>query len=160
MLHTKELLSQRGQHSHLAIAWLFRRLGNGVCRCCLPGRHRFRGSDTHQSGNNQDKSSSNQAHDYSEIGVKWSADSSTPSKTHVRHPPYPHRNVYAWTDSEVLLGWLRGDPRRFKVFVGKRVSEILELTLPKAWRHVAGKDNPADCATRGLYPSQLASHTQ
>ena len=72
----------------------------------------------------------------------------------------PTENIYAWTDSEVVLGWLRGDPRRFKIFVGNRVSEILELTLPKAWRHVAGKDNPADCATRGLYPSQLADHTQ
>ena len=50
----------------------------------------------------------------------------------------PTENIYAWTDSEVMLGWLRGDPRRFKVFVGNRVSEILELTLPKAWRHVAG----------------------
>ena len=72
----------------------------------------------------------------------------------------PTENIYAWTDSEVVLAWLRGDPRRFKVFVGNRVSEILELILPKAWRHVAGKDNPADCATRGLYPSQLAGHTQ
>ena len=72
----------------------------------------------------------------------------------------PTEKIYAWTDSEVVLGWLRGDPRRFKIFVGNRVSEILELTLPNAWRHVAGKDNPADCTPRGLYPSQLADHTQ
>ena len=39
-------------------------------------------------------------------------------------------NTYAWTDSRVMLGWLRGDPRSFRVFVGNRVSEILELTPP------------------------------
>jgi len=70
----------------------------------------------------------------------------------------PAGNVFAWTDSRVVLCWLRGDPRRFKVFVGNRVSEILDLVSPTAWRHVTSKDNPADCATRGLYPSQLASH--
>ena len=72
----------------------------------------------------------------------------------------PMGNVFAWTDSRVVLGWLRGDPRRFKVFVGNRVSEILELTPPSIWRHVSSKDNPADCASRGLYPDQLANHSQ
>ncbi len=45
----------------------------------------------------------------------------------------PMGNVFAWTDSRVVLGWLRGDPRRFKVFVGNRVSEILELTPPSIY---------------------------
>ena len=66
-------------------------------------------------------------------------------------------NVFAWTDSRVVLSWLHGDPRRFKIFVGNRVAEILDLVSPTAWRHVRGKDNPADCASRGLYPSQLAN---
>ena len=70
----------------------------------------------------------------------------------------PTGNVFAWTDSRVVLGWLRGDPRRFKIFVGNRVSEILDLISPNAWRRVASKDNPADCASRGMYPSQLVSH--
>ena len=42
----------------------------------------------------------------------------------------PAGNVFAWTDSRVVLCWLRGDPRRFKVFVGNRVSEILGLVPP------------------------------
>ena len=70
----------------------------------------------------------------------------------------PRENIFAWTDSCVVLGWLRGDPRRFKT--GNRVPEVLELTPPKAWRHVSGKDNPAEFASQGLYPVELADHRQ
>ena len=30
-------------------------------------------------------------------------------------------DIYAWTDSLVVLSWLQGNPRRFKTFVGNRV---------------------------------------
>ena len=33
-------------------------------------------------------------------------------------------NVNAWTDSIVVLSWLSGNPRRFKTFVGNRVTSI------------------------------------
>ena len=33
----------------------------------------------------------------------------------------PMIDVHAWTDSTVVLSWLRGNPRRFKSFVGNRV---------------------------------------
>ena len=64
----------------------------------------------------------------------------------------PSSLVFAWTDSTVVLGWLCGKPRRFKTFVGNRVSAIMDLVPPKRWRHVSGKQNPADCASRGLFP--------
>lgn len=66
--------------------------------------------------------------------------------------------VHAWTDSTVVLHWLVGNPRRFKTFVGNRISEIVELTPPNIWKHVNGKNNPADCASRGLLPSELIEH--
>ena len=66
--------------------------------------------------------------------------------------------VYAWTDSTVVLGWLRGNPNRFKTFVGNRVSEIIDLVSPSCWNHVSGRDNPADPASRGLYPGELAEN--
>ena len=65
----------------------------------------------------------------------------------------PNKQVYAWSDSVVVLSWLLGNPRCFKTFVGNPVSEILELTPP-----TRSKDNPADCASRGLFPSELAQH--
>ena len=37
----------------------------------------------------------------------------------------PLNQVYAWTDSTIVLSWLIGDPRRFKTFVGNRISCII-----------------------------------
>ena len=70
----------------------------------------------------------------------------------------PLNTVYAWTDSTIVLSWLVGNPRRFKTYVGNRVSYIVELIAPDRWNHVQGLDNPADCASRGLFPSELLDH--
>ena len=68
------------------------------------------------------------------------------------------QSTFAWTDSTIVLGWLRGNPRRFKTFVGNRVSHILQSISPDHWNHVRSMDNPADCASRGLFPSELSEH--
>lgn len=65
------------------------------------------------------------------------------------------KDVFAWTDSTIVLNWLTGNPRRFKTYVGNRVSSIMELIAPDRWSHVNGSGNPADCASRGLFPSEL-----
>ena len=67
-------------------------------------------------------------------------------------------DVVAWTDSTVVLSWLTGNPRRFKTCVGNRVAEIVDRIPSDRWRHVPGASNPADCASRGLYPSELLQH--
>ena len=69
-----------------------------------------------------------------------------------------NNQVYTGSYSKVALSWLRGNSRRFKTFVGNRVSEILELAPPTCWRHVSRKHNPANCVSRGLFPSELAQH--
>ena len=70
----------------------------------------------------------------------------------------PLSEVYAWTDSTIVLNWLTGNPRRFKTYVGNRVSEIIDRIPPDRWSHVVSADNPADCASRGVFPSQLLVH--
>ena len=70
----------------------------------------------------------------------------------------PMSNVYAWTDSTIVLNWLVGNPRRFKTYVGNRISAIIDLIPPDRWNHVPGIENPADCASRGLIPSELLVH--
>ena len=66
--------------------------------------------------------------------------------------------VFAWTDSTIVLDWLKGNPGRFKQFVGNRISLIMELIPSARWSHVNGVDNPADCASRGMFPSELIGH--
>ena len=68
------------------------------------------------------------------------------------------QNTFAWTDSTIVLNWLVGSPRRFKTFVGNRISHIMQSIPPERWNHVSSSDNPADCASRGLFPSELSEH--
>jgi len=70
----------------------------------------------------------------------------------------PIENIHAWTDSTIVLNWLDGNPRRFKVYVGNRISFILDRIPPNRWKHVPGEQNPADCASRGLLPCELVNH--
>lgn len=67
----------------------------------------------------------------------------------------PNIKVTAWTDSMVVLGWLNGDVTRWKAFVANRVKEITAIIPSACWNHVKSEQNPADCASRGLLPSQL-----
>ncbi|KAL7288526.1 hypothetical protein TKK_0017269 [Trichogramma kaykai] len=72
----------------------------------------------------------------------------------LRHPP---ARIFCWTNSSVVFEWIKGHPSRWPTFVANRVNEI-QTTLPDArWRHVRTEDNPADCATRGLTPRELAA---
>lgn len=69
-----------------------------------------------------------------------------------------HLPLHAWTDSRVVLAWLKGHPTRWTCFVANRVSE-LQTTLPETiWHHVRSADNPADCASRGMTPTELRMH--
>ena len=59
----------------------------------------------------------------------------------------------------MVLHLLDGSPRRFKTFVGNRVATILELLPAHTWKHVPTQDNPADCASRGMLPEELITHS-
>ena len=71
---------------------------------------------------------------------------------------FPTEDVFAWTDSTIVLNRRVGNPRRFKTYVGNRVSYIVDLIPPSHWHHVEGSQNPADCASRSLLPSELLTH--
>lgn len=64
---------------------------------------------------------------------------------------------FAWTDSMVILGWIKGEPMRWKTFVANRVAEVQNKTINE-WNYVKSEDNPADCASRGIMPSELINH--
>ena len=63
--------------------------------------------------------------------------------------------VTLWTDSKVVLHWIRSESTTFKAFVGIRVSEIQTTWDPSLWRHVPSKLNPADDLTRGLTVDEM-----
>lgn len=65
--------------------------------------------------------------------------------------------IYAWSDSTASLGWLKGEPNRWKTFVANRVSEVQSNNIHE-WNYVSSEENPADCATRGLMPHELQKH--
>ncbi|KAJ8342685.1 hypothetical protein SKAU_G00326130 [Synaphobranchus kaupii] len=64
---------------------------------------------------------------------------------------------FFWTDSQVVLGYINNDARRFHVFVANRVQLIRENTDPCQWHHVDTAENPADHASRGLQATQISS---
>ncbi|KAL0828965.1 hypothetical protein ABMA28_003856 [Loxostege sticticalis] len=71
----------------------------------------------------------------------------------------PKENLYAWTDSTIVLAWLKGSPSRWTTFVSNRISTILTILDVDQWGHVATDMNPVDCASRGLKPEELKTHT-
>ncbi|XP_071577544.1 uncharacterized protein [Temnothorax nylanderi] len=65
---------------------------------------------------------------------------------------------YCWTDSEIVRAWITSHPSRWKTFVANRVTEI-QSRLPRGeWRHVSTAENPADCASRGLFGDEIVEH--
>ncbi|XP_012232189.1 uncharacterized protein [Linepithema humile] len=65
--------------------------------------------------------------------------------------------TYCWTDSTIVLKWLKKHPSTWVTFVANRVSKI-QTELPSAtWCHVPTGSNPADIASRGITPADLSS---
>ena len=65
-----------------------------------------------------------------------------------------------YTDSQVVLGYIKNDARRFHVFVANRVQQIRESSTPDQWRYIATKENPADESSRGLSPQDLLDNSR
>ncbi|GFU23523.1 DUF5641 domain-containing protein [Trichonephila clavipes] len=68
--------------------------------------------------------------------------------------------VFHWTDSKIVLFWIKGSSKRWKRFVANRVQEISELTDPDSWFHCSGQDNPSDFLSRGLSVDTLISNNK
>eukprot|EP00102_Acyrthosiphon_pisum_P020672 XP_016657882.1 PREDICTED: uncharacterized protein LOC107883053 [Acyrthosiphon pisum] len=64
-------------------------------------------------------------------------------------------DVFAWSDSSIVLSWLNIPHTSFKTFVSNRIFQIQSAVPGCCWQHVRSEDNPADCASRGLLPDEL-----
>lgn len=63
--------------------------------------------------------------------------------------------VYLWTDSTIVLCWLKGAPGRWTTFVANRIAEMQELTTNFMWKHVRSQENPADQLSRGILANEI-----
>lgn len=59
------------------------------------------------------------------------------------------KQVRLWSDSTIVLGWIKTEPRALKAFVANRVAKIQELTEEASWGHVPSEENPAGILSRG-----------
>ncbi|XP_064648766.1 uncharacterized protein LOC135500976 [Lineus longissimus] len=60
-----------------------------------------------------------------------------------------------WTDSMIVLYYIRNEAKRYQTFVANRVAKIHENTVPTQWRHVPTDQNPADDVSRGMTADEL-----
>ena len=68
-----------------------------------------------------------------------------------------HVSYTCWSDSMVVLAWIKSNPSKWKPFVANRVVKIQDLTDLSQWKYCPGKENPADLVTRGLSAEELVS---
>uniref|UniRef100_A0A2S2PLE2 Uncharacterized protein n=1 Tax=Schizaphis graminum TaxID=13262 RepID=A0A2S2PLE2_SCHGA len=78
----------------------------------------------------------------------------------LRHILAPQLNIidtHAWSDSTIALSWLTVSHDSFKTYVSShRVYQVHNVLPNCQWHHIESSNNPADCASRGVMPSELA----
>ena len=65
-----------------------------------------------------------------------------------------------WTDSMIVLQYIYSCSKRFQTFVANRLSVIHDGSMPRQWRKVGTKDNPADDVSRGLNGFEMISNNR
>ncbi|GFW53903.1 integrase catalytic domain-containing protein [Trichonephila clavipes] len=64
-------------------------------------------------------------------------------------------SVFFWTDSTIVLSWMKNESRNLKTVIANRVVIIQQLTELNKWHHVPSEQNPADVISRGLDPEKI-----
>ena len=67
--------------------------------------------------------------------------------------------ISAYCDSTIVLSWLDGNPKRYRLYVANRIHKTVSLMLPSVWHYVPTALNPADCASRGISAEELIHHS-
>ncbi|GIY24233.1 reverse transcriptase [Caerostris extrusa] len=65
--------------------------------------------------------------------------------------------TYYWADATVALCWIQRE-ENWGVLVNNRVKEIRSLSKKEYWRHIPGKLNTADIASRGCTLQHLSQY--
>ena len=78
----------------------------------------------------------------------------------MRNIEYEELTRVFWTDSQVVLGYINTEARRFHIYVANRVHQIRNQTEPAQWRYKNTGDNHADDASRRISPEELISQSK
>ena len=70
---------------------------------------------------------------------------------------FPGFKEMHWTDSEVVLQYIKNQSERFKIFVAKIVEMIRENSQLAQWFYANTKENPADLSSRCIYTTNEKS---
>jgi hypothetical protein len=71
----------------------------------------------------------------------------------------PIQRVFFWTDSTIVIQYIRNSGKRFQTFVSNRLQLIHDSSSPSQWFHVPTEVNPADHASRGIQGNGLNDET-
>ena len=66
--------------------------------------------------------------------------------------------VILWSDSMIVLAWLRSELTSLQPFVGVQVAEIQATWESDTWRYVPTDLNPADDLSRGIPVTKINEH--
>ncbi|XP_014667133.1 PREDICTED: uncharacterized protein LOC106808794 [Priapulus caudatus] len=72
---------------------------------------------------------------------------------------YSIDRTFYWTDSASVLRYIANRNLRFHTFVANRLAVIHEATQVDQWHYVNTKQNPADCASRGMAITNFVRHS-
>ena len=67
--------------------------------------------------------------------------------------------AFLWTDSTVVLRCINCTSVRFTSFVANRLEILHSLTNCEQWHYVPAKQNPADIASRAVWPDKIDTGT-
>ncbi len=67
----------------------------------------------------------------------------------------PINRVQFWSDSMIVLQYIKNTTKRFQTFVANRLAIIHECTSPDEWCYVPTDCNPADDASRGIGAGEI-----
>ena len=60
-----------------------------------------------------------------------------------------------WSDSQIVLAYIKNDSKRLKTYVANRIRVIRSTSNPDSWSYVPSATNPADVLTRPLLLKEL-----
>ena len=70
------------------------------------------------------------------------------------------KEVHYWSDSMMVLQYIRNKTRRFNTYVANRLTEIHESSTQDQWHFVPGTLNPADEGSRGMHSQSFSAKSR